>query len=239
MKSVSVITTLYNYEKYVKECIESFINQDFKDSEMIIVNDCSTDNSDSVVRKFSSDRIKYISLDINKGYSHAKNVAIKNSCGKYLVHLDADDIFTNNGISLRYNKIEENYDFVHGLAFELKDGKTIKTDRWKKWYELKDTNLAYKSVHAQGIIYKRDIHKEIGLFDENMRCKADREFTARVFNNGYKIGFVQKEVSIYRKHEQMMSRSKEKVKNNEKLEADALKLIEKRKNKDFSGLEML
>ena len=62
MFKVSVITTLYNYRNYIRDSIKSFLKQDFDDSEMIIVDDASTDNPYKVIRKYESDRIKYIRL---------------------------------------------------------------------------------------------------------------------------------------------------------------------------------
>jgi len=73
---VSVITTLYNYKNYIKDCIKSFLKQDFIDSEMIIVDDGSTDNPYDVIEPLENGRIKYIRSIKNYGYSHAKNVGI-------------------------------------------------------------------------------------------------------------------------------------------------------------------
>ena len=69
MFKVSVVTTLYNYKDYIVDCIESFVKQDFKNSEMIIVDDNSTDNPYPNIKKHLSARVKYIKLDKNRGYS--------------------------------------------------------------------------------------------------------------------------------------------------------------------------
>jgi len=235
MPKVSVITTLYNYRNYIKDNIESFLKQDFEDSELIIVDDASTDNPYKIISKYKSDRVKYMRLDKNEGYSHAKNVGIKSCNSDILVMLDADDMLTKNGISVRYNKIMEGYDFVHGPCLNFKEGKPlIRNKMWKEWLETKK----FKFVHAQGVMLKKDIHRKIGLYDKNLWCKSDREFFARVFNHNFKIGTVDEDVAIYRRHSMQMHQSKEKAKINNRLQKKVLALIEKRKI-DLGNLELL
>jgi len=232
---VSVITTLYNYKNYIENCIQSFLRQDFYDSEIIIVDDASEDNPYEIIKQYESDRIRYIRLSKNKGYSYAKNIGIKACNSEILVMLDADDMLTKNGISIRYKKIIKGYDFVHGPCLDLKEKRPLVRNRlWDLWLK----NPIWKHVHAQGVMLKKEIHRKIGLYDEILRCKSDREFFARVFNHNFKIGTVKKDVALYRRHKKQMHRSKEKLKINDKLQKEVLNKIEKRK-KDLSGLELL
>jgi glycosyltransferase involved in cell wall biosynthesis len=232
---VSVITTLYNYSNYIKHTIKSFLKQDFSDSEMIIVDDASTDDPYRFIKKYESSRIKYIRLDSNLGYSYAKNVGIKKCNSEILVMLDADDMLTTDGISVRYNKLQEGYDFVHGPCINFKEGRPlVRNNIWKDWLKYR----TYKYVHAQGVILKKDVHRKVGLYDENLRCKSDREFFARVFHHKFKIGVVDKDVALYRRHGKQMHCSKEKLRINDKLQKEVLQLVKKRKT-DLSGLEML
>ena len=235
MTKISVITTLYNYRNYIEDCIKSFLDQNFKDSEMIIIDDDSLDNPYEVIKKYESDRVKYIRLDKNRGYSHAKNMGIKFCNSDIIVMLDADDLLTKKGISVRYNKIMGGYDFVHAPCLNLKKGRPlIRNKMWGEWLKFK----IYKYVHAQGVMLRKEIHRKIGLYDEKLRCKSDREFFARVFNYKFKIGTVDKDVALYRRHSKQMHCSEEKMKINNKLQKEVLKIIEKRKT-DLSGLEML
>ncbi len=242
MPKVSVITTLYNYKDYIVDCIESFLNQNFKDSEMIIVDDASNDNPYEVIKKYLSDRVKYIKLNKNMGYSHAKNVGIKAASSDILVMLDADDMTTENGILLRYEKLKEGFDFVHGpvLDFTVKSGemRTKESRLWAKWKKSKKDVSCYKLIHAQSVMLRKDIHKKIGLYDESLRSKSDREMWARILNHGYKTSYVEDYVGLYRRHSKQMHRSPEKLKINNKLQKIVLSLIEKRK-KDLTGLIML
>lgn len=240
MPKISVITTLFNYRPYIEDCINSFLRQNFIDSEMIIVDDCSTDNPYDVIKKIINKRIKYIKLDKNMGYSFAKNIGIKNSNSDILVMLDADDMLTKNSLTSRYNKILEGYDFVHGPAYELKENKQISgMERFNKWLTSKKDSTCYKLVHAQTVMLKKEIHKIVGLYDENLRYKSDREMWARIFNRPqFKIGWTTEHVAIYRHHSKQMHKSKQKLKLNDKLQSEVLQLIDKRKH-NLDGLELL
>ena len=83
---VSIITPVYNAEKYLRNTIESVINQDYANWELIIVDDCSKDSSRLIIEQYmeSEKRIRLIALDENKGVTFARNTAIKAATGKYI-----------------------------------------------------------------------------------------------------------------------------------------------------------
>jgi len=154
--------------------------------------------------------------------------------------LDADDMFTENGISIRYNKLQEGYDLVHGPVLDLRGEKLHESKLWKKWLESKKDASCYRLMHAQSVMLKKDIHRKVGLYDESLRHKSDREMWARVFNRPkqFKIGWVEEYVSKYRRHPRQMTNSKEKKKINSRLQKMVLGLVEKRKT-NLSGVNML
>ena len=200
---VSVIITLYNYQQYVKECIKSVALQTFQDFEVIIVDDCSTDNSANIAEA-AMDKHGLngwvMRLDENLGYSVAKNTGIKKAQGKYIATLDADDIFTVKSLEVRVRHLEADpkLDFVHGVAM--------------RWYGGLDTRGYNKKtyVHAQGRMYKRELHEKFGLYHA-MRSMSDKEFVYRIgvhpdsplpkLVKELKIGDV---VAWYRKHDLAM-----------------------------------
>lgn len=88
---LSIIIPVYNVEPYIKRCLESVVNQDFKDFEIIIVNDGSKDGSDKIIKEFLKDkRIKYFKKE-NGGLSSARNYGLKHATGEYVAFLDSDD----------------------------------------------------------------------------------------------------------------------------------------------------
>ena len=92
---VSIITPVYNASRFIEETIKSVQAQTYKEWEMILVDDCSTDNSYEIINKYSKEdeRIKYIKLEENSGAAIARNTAIANAKGRYIAFLDSDDIW--------------------------------------------------------------------------------------------------------------------------------------------------
>lgn len=135
MNLVSIITPLYNSEKYLEQCIQSVISQTYKNWEHILVDDCSTDNSAAIVDKFlqSDRRLKYIKLKSNSGAGIARNTAIKAAKGKYIAFLDSDDLWHPNKLHLQIDFMEVNnyrftftdYDMVNEAGQKI--SKLIKT----------------------------------------------------------------------------------------------------------------
>lgn len=237
--NISVITTLFNYRQYIGHCIESFLAQNLNDIEMLIIDDGSNDNPYEIIKDYQNQgNIRYIKLDKNYGYSYAKNIGIENSQSEFLVMLDADDMLTPNSLKIRYEKIIEGYDFVHGPVLDLRSAGTIESKLWKKWIKSKKDASCYRLVHAQSVMLRKEIHRKIGLYDENLRCKSDREMWARIFNHGFKIGWVNDPVSVYRIHPAQMHKSKEKAKINDQLQKEVLKIINRRV-KNLSDVKLL
>ena len=108
---VSVIVALYNAENYIRECLDSLLAQTFKDFEVIVVDDCSTDNSVAIVEEFApkfEGRLKLFKSKKNIGYPGApRNTALKFARGKYMTFLDSDDFFTPTALEEIYKIAEE------------------------------------------------------------------------------------------------------------------------------------
>lgn len=111
---ISVIIPVYNTEKYLKRCLDSVIHQTFKDIEIIIVNDGSTDNSSSIIDKYKNkdSRIIVINQD-NNGLSEARNSGIKVSSGKYISFVDSDDTISLDMLNIVHKQlIKENSELI-------------------------------------------------------------------------------------------------------------------------------
>src|SRR3972149_8504173 len=103
-KGSSVIPA-YNHEKYVGEAIQSVLEQTFPDFELIIINDGSTDNTESEILKFKDDRIRYYSQE-NRGLSATLNRGIELARGEFFNFLPSDDIFYQDKIEIQLNEFE-------------------------------------------------------------------------------------------------------------------------------------
>lgn len=117
---VSIIMPSYNTGSFIEETINSVISQTYKNWELIIVDDCSTDNTDEVVSTFQDERIKYFKNEENSGAAISRNKAISESKGKYIAFLDSDDLWVAEKLTKQISFMEENdYSFTHTQYIQI------------------------------------------------------------------------------------------------------------------------
>ncbi|MFW6271393.1 MAG: glycosyltransferase family 2 protein [Bacillota bacterium] len=113
---ISIITPIYNSKEFISETIESVLSQSYNNWEIIIVDDCSTDNGVNIVKKYqkNNDRIKLIELEKNSGAAIARNTAIKNANGRYIAFLDSDDLWHPDKLKKQIQFMQKNdYAFTY------------------------------------------------------------------------------------------------------------------------------
>lgn len=93
MPEISIITPCYNSSKFLRETIDSVLSQTFTDWEWLITDDCSKDNSVDIIQSISDPRIKLTVAEKNGGAGHARNISLKNTSGRFITFLDADDFW--------------------------------------------------------------------------------------------------------------------------------------------------
>ena len=149
MPKISVIVPIYNIEEYVETCIESILNQTFKDFEVILVDDGSTDNSLNIGRKYEKydNRIKVIHKK-NGGLSDARNVGIDKACGEYLCFIDGDDFIAIDTLENMYNLI-------------LKNNSQIAICNMVRYYGDEDIDVFYKPSEKEKILEGNDRFKTL------------------------------------------------------------------------------
>ena len=132
MPKVSILVPVYNVEKYIERCAISLFEQTFDDIEYVFVNDCTPDNSIEILQTIlerypnRASHIKIIHHEINKGLAGARNTAVKNAAGDYILHVDSDDYIELNAIEELYKTaINDNADIVV-FDFFLEWGSTKK-----------------------------------------------------------------------------------------------------------------
>lgn len=133
----------YNSEKYIAEAIESVIKQTYKNWELIIVNDASTDDTEKIIKSCQEKdkRIKLISLSKNKGAANARNIAIQNAKGRYIAFLDADDYWEKE-------KLQEQIAFMENenITFSYHDYKLLNTAKNKEKHIKVPLKLDYNQL---------------------------------------------------------------------------------------------
>ncbi|WP_291633834.1 glycosyltransferase family A protein [Clostridium sp.] len=199
MVEISIIVPIYNGAKYINECIEMIINQTFKNFELIIVDDGSTDNSFEMCNEYAKkdNRIKLISKK-NQGTWAARNKGIDISLGKYIIFFDCDDWYEDNLLKVMYESIENNdVDLVISGQTNVsvnKDGKTIRRTKVlpEKHFFMTENEILgnYILLRKEEIgdtlwnkIYKAEIIKKYDLKFENYKRGEDTLFNANYYEH--------------------------------------------------------
>lgn len=127
---VSVVVPMYNAEKFIRSCVGSALNQTMKNIEVIIIDDCSTDNSLNLCRELygSNDRVKIFQQPVNHGPGAARNAGIREASGEYIAFLDSDDEMLPENLQKMYTAAKEHdADVLHNdclrIMLPLEDGK--------------------------------------------------------------------------------------------------------------------
>lgn len=118
---VSIIMPSYNTANYISKSINSVMNQSYKNWELIIVDDCSTDSTDEIVKKFLKDkRIRYFKNDKNSGAAISRNKALREAKGRWIAFLDSDDLWVPEKLEKQINFMEKNnYSFTYTFYEEI------------------------------------------------------------------------------------------------------------------------
>ena len=203
---VSVIVPVYNEEKYISATLDSIINQNFKDFELIVIDDGSTDNTlEIVTEKLSNSKINYkIIHQENNGVSSARNRGINESCGDYIVFVDADDYLLTDHLMHLYNP---DYDF-NLIQLVKKDGEKLSKTHFYDSDEISTEDFIKLELEMKipfnfvQLSYNADIIKNNGLkFREDVTYGEDSDFAMRALSYGDKIGICNEITYFYIQHE--------------------------------------
>jgi glycosyltransferase involved in cell wall biosynthesis len=163
---ISVIMPVYNGEKYLREAIESILNQMFGDFEFIIIDDGSLDESIQLIESYKDERIVLIKNENNMGISKSLNKAILASKGKYIARMDADDISLPNRLKIQLDFLEKNSDIGMCGAYIEAFSDTVNTT-WKYPLESEKikAELLFTCVFAHPVVmFRKNIFLENKLF---------------------------------------------------------------------------
>ena len=188
MSLVSVILPTYNRARLLRRAVKSVLNQTFEDFELIIVDDGSTDNTESVIRSFNDDRIKYIRHPTRKGASAARNTGIKASRGKYIAFQDSDDEWFPEKLEKQVNAFENARSDV-GVVYT--GMWRIRKDNSRKYYPVKEVERKEGYIHEVLIkrsldiatvtaMVRRECFDKMGVFDENLLAFEDYDLWLRI-----------------------------------------------------------
>ena len=202
---VSIIVPVYNGSKYIKIAIESIFEQTYRNYEVIVVDDGSTDNTREILKPYE-DRIYYL-YQANEGSASARNLGIKVAKGELIAFLDADDYWSiPEKLTLQvacFNEepmlgcVNTGWRIVNG------DNEHIKTVQpWHKAPELNlETWLKRKCVRTSAMIFRREWLEKVGGFDEELKQSHDVDLILRLSLAGCKFTWLKEDTVCYRQHE--------------------------------------
>jgi glycosyltransferase involved in cell wall biosynthesis len=167
---VSVIMSVYNGEKYVKEAIESVLAQSFEGFEFIIIDDGSTDSSVAIVNSYDDKRIRFLKNDKNRGLAYSLNRGIDEAKGNYIARMDSDDICLKNRLELQYNFMEAHLDIgISGAAVKVFGNEVRPLQYPSDPDELKILLLYHSPLIHPTVIFRTDILRQ----NKNLRYQEE------------------------------------------------------------------
>lgn len=215
MDKVSIILPLYNCEKYVRHTLESVLRQDYKNWELIVVNDASTDRSlDEVWRYAEKDtRIKVYSSVINRGVAATRNAALEYATGKYVAFIDADDLWAKNKLSSQIVFMRKHDAGLSHTSFAyLKEDGHVRERGFINADECIDMKryMQTSQIGMSTVMIDRDKIKYIHFPEDRELCE-DARLWMKYLREGEKFYGLDKILLLYRVRSEQLSRRKDKM----------------------------
>lgn len=208
---VSIVLPTYNREKYITMSIESILNQSYKNIELIIIDDGSTDRTKDIILPYLADsRVRYIYQD-NRGCAHAMNKGFKMVAGDIVCWFDSDDVYLPGTIKkiAEIFKKKPDIDVVFGdILISDKNGKII--DYWKHPnFDIKALIYTGMVLNPQATFWRRSLHEKLNGFNTKYLRSFDYDFFIRMGLSGAKFYHIPNFLAIYRLHKQQLTKSTE------------------------------
>lgn len=207
---VSVVMPAYNAERYISRAIESILNQTFKDFELIIINDASTDSTLSIINKYikKDKRIKVISNKKNLQIAASLNIGITKAKSNIVARMDADDYSIRNRLELQYKLLEKHSDIaiVGAYMYVVNEQNKVLTIRKypTKSDDLKKVMFRYSPFAHPVVMYRKKVIQEFGGYSLGIFPCEDYELWFKV-GSKYKFATIPKPLLRYTNYENSSS----------------------------------
>ncbi|MCG3154499.1 MAG: hypothetical protein DKINENOH_01093 [bacterium] len=200
---VSIIIPTYNYGHFIAQTLDSVLEQTFQDWECLIVDDGSTDETFQVVKRCldKDKRFRYHAHQSNQGLSAARNTGLKESKGKYIQILDADDVLEKRKIEIHATYLENHpeVDIVYGNVRYFRTENTGEKlfGRWRnsgeapwmpetsgKGYSVLETLVRRNIMVVNAPLFRKSVFDDVGIFDEELYSRSDWDYWIRCAEKG-------------------------------------------------------
>ena len=209
MPIVNVVIPTFNRAYCIEKAIVSVLNQTFKDFELWVIDDGSTDNTDELLNKYKSDkRFNYFKIK-NAGVSKARNIGVSKSESEWIAFLDSDDEWLEDKLERQIQYVKEHSDckLIHGEELWVRNGKRVnpKKIHKKSGGDIFERSLGLCLISPSAVMLKKDLFIEMNGFDEDFIVCEDYDLWLKICSR-YEVGYLSEPVLIkYGGHEDQLS----------------------------------
>lgn len=229
-KLVSIVLPTYNGSQYIEEAINSILNQTYTDFELIIVNDCSTDNTRAIAEQYAKKdtRIKIIHNEVNRKLPASLNIGFEHAKGEYFTWTSDDNKYKSNALEVMVDELEQHKDC--SLAFSNYD--VINQEGVFQYERICMTEsmdeILYGNIVGASFLYKRSVHFALEGYDESKFLIEDYDFWLRAYQQ-FKFRYINQNLYEYRIHDTSLTKTR-----NEQIQKATIELLERVLNNDMT-----
>ncbi len=207
MKKVSVVLPVYNGEKTLKEAVNSILEQDYLNIELIIVNDCSTDGTLDIINEYLrlDERVKVINNEINMKLPRSLNVGFDCASGDYYTWTSDDNILKKNMISVLVACLEREQDI--GMVYANYTNINEKGEIINEVNLGEPSMLPFSNPIGACFLYKSDVAKQVGRYDDSLFLAEDYDYWIRIYKKAA-IVHIKDNLYYYRRHSESLSETR-------------------------------
>mgnify|MGYP001466411250 CR=1 FL=1 len=220
MPEISVLMSVYNGEEYIKETIDCILDQSYQDFEFIIINDGSTDDTESIIKSFHDPRIRYFKLEKNSGVGKALNYGLQQVRGKYIAKADADDLYSGDRLAIQKKFLDDHQEislvgsfieyFPNSKSMESERNYLDKKNIWEKrvntytdWKDIQKVIYWYCCVIHSSVMIRSEVLKEHRYKEFPM--SEDYDLFYRLNKAGHRMAIIDRVLTRVRVHEKSTS----------------------------------
>jgi len=201
---VSVVITCYNYGQFLSEAIESVLSQSYKNIEIIVVDDGSTDNTKEAAGAYKGHKNFHYLYQENQGVASARNIGLNNAKGTYLVFLDADDILKPEFVKVHLECLEQNTSIDYAYCLMKVFGR--KEEAVAEILEFDPKLLVQRNFIHSSAMFRCNVIKKY-RYDQKLQALEDWDLYLGLLENNHIGKLIPRELLLYRKHDALVSRS--------------------------------
>jgi len=206
---ISVLMPVYNSELYIRDAVDSILNQTFSDFEFIIIDDASTDKSVEIIQSYSDPRIQLIVKPKNSGYTDSLNYALTIAKGEYIARMDSDDISLPTRFEKQIEVLQKNNEVVVCGTWIAVFGNNMESyifEAPQNSTEIKLTFLSYDCIAHPSVMFRKSCMENLEYKKEFVPAEDYKLWSEIIINHDFHI--IQEPLVRYRQHEKNISKTK-------------------------------